>query len=653
MKKEISTLGFVLFLLFPFMAFGKDVSVLSPDGKLTTAINITNTISIQIVSDAEKLLTINDIYIHTDKGNVPKAPYKIVSTVKNTVNKVITPVIKEKYATIPERFNEVTVSFGDKSRLQVRVYNNGVAYRLHTALEGELVITSEHAGFAFGTNDKITYQQDANINSYYEAPYVSKEIGELTKEAMGNLPALIEKPSGKCLLILESDVEDYPVMWLKKGDNDLETHFWNYPKTYNVGGGHLDRREVRSTENYMAKTSGTRSYPWRVFGVAEKPTDLMTNQLVYLLAPECKIEDPSWIKPGWVTFDWWAKSEIYGVDFKSGINTETAKYMIDFASDYGLRYFLFDLGWTANENLTQSIEGLSIPEVTAYAITKNIDVMLWVSYDLFDSQMDVACKQFQQWGIKGVKIDYINRSDQEAIRFYRRAAAICAKYKMVVDFHGCSQPDGLRRQYPNVLSRESLIEFEYNGIEFSSRDNPDHHCTLPFIRNVAGPMDYIPATMNNASQHEFRQVPIKPMGQGTRTHSMAMAVIAESPMQMLPDGPSDYYREDECTRFVTQIPLEWDEIMPLEGKVGDYVSLARRRGTTWYVAAITDWTSRKMTLNFDFLPEGQDHQIEIFRDGMNSNIRAIDYKREIRTVKKGDIWELDLASGGGWVARIF
>lgn len=369
------------------------------------------------------------------------------------------------------------------------------------------------------------------------------------------------------------------------------------------------------------------------------------------MAPELKIENPSWIRPGWVILDWWARREVFGVDFKAGINTPTAKYMIDFASEYGVQYFLLDDGWTNGENLTKVVPELDIPEVVKYAKSKNVDVMLWATYSQFDSQMEPALNQFEKWGIKGVKIDFMNRSDQEMVNFYWRAAEQCAKHRMVVDFHGAFKPDGLRRAYPNVLTREALIEFEYNG--GTDYDNPNHHCTLPFIRNVAGPMDYIPGTMFNSTKNSFRKNGNMPMGQGTRAHSMALAVITESPMQMLSDAPSEYYREQECSRFLTKIPVEWDQIVPITGEIGDYVALARRHGSEWFVAAITDWTPRDLVLDFSFLPENKEFTVELFRDGINADIRANDYKKETRKVKKGDRVTVSLASGGGWVARVY
>lgn len=642
----------VFSLLISYMGMAKDIETLSPDKNLKLNVSVDDDVSMQVYMGTDLLFEVKDIHLDTDHGLVPTRRAKVRSVNRSSVDRIVVPEIKEKFSEIPEKYNETLITFKDKSKLQFRVYNEGVVYRFITDLEGDVVINDEHAEFIFDQSSILTFQQDSSMNSDYEAPYIVKNISEIEQGKTGNLPALLQTPSSVNVLFLESATEDYPCMWLGKGEENLQAHFWNYPKGYNsIKGNSKNRRAILVCEDYIARIKGSRSFPWRIFAIGKQETDLLTNQLVYLLAPECKLEDTSWIKPGWVTFDWWARRGLYNVDFKAGINTETAKYMIDFAANFGIRYFLFDDGWTYKEDLTKTIDGLDMPEVVQYATSKNVDVMLWVTYDLFDSQMDEALHQFEKWGIKGLKIDFINRSDQEVVNFYWRAAEQAAKHKMVLDFHGAYRPDGLRRAYPNVLTREALVEFEQNGGTY--KDNPDHHCTLPFIRNVAGPMDYIPGTMNNATKQSFRFNHDTPMGQGTRAHSIALAVITESPMQMLPDPQSDYYREEECTRFLTKIPVEWDETVPLKGKVGDYVALARRSGNVWYAAAITDWTPRNMDFDFDFLDEGREYTMEILKDGVNADIRAIDYKREIVKIKKGDQIHLSMVSGGGWIARIY
>jgi len=640
--------------LFVAGVAAREIKLASPDKKISAVITVDQTVSVKVSDEIKELFAINEIGMETDQGLFPAKGAKIRKVGSKSVSGTVVPVIKEKQASIPEVYNEVTVHFSGNLALQFRLYNDGFAYRMVTELPRELTVMRENALFAFDRNAKITFQNDTVSQSHNENPYVRMAIGALTNKEMGNLPALVELPESKRLLFLEADVQDYPCMWIKGDDGRVKIHHWNYPYSYSHNQGntsYYSKNVVVSCRDYMAKVQGKRSFPWRIIAIADKDIDLMRNQLVYLLAPELRIQDVSWIKPGWVMFDWWGKHGIYGVPFVSGMNTETAKYMIDFCHTFGMNYFLFDDGWTRDNDLTKMIPGLDIDEVVAYGRSKNVDIMLWVPFSLFDEQMEKAMVQFDQWGIKGLKIDFMARSDQEVVNFYWRSAEIAARYKMVVNYHGAFKPDGLRRAYPNVLTREGLIEFEYNG--WTNLVTPAHDCTLPFIRNVAGPQDYIPGTMFNATKETFRPIGPTPMGQGTRAHAMAMAVISESPMQMLPDAPTWYYREEECARFLTRIPVEWDQIEPLDGKVGDYVAVARRHGKEWHVATITNWDARKLTLRFDFLEEGQVYDMELFKDGPNAHKMAVDYVKETRKIRKGDVIEINMAPGGGWIARLF
>lgn len=331
------------------------------------------------------------------------------------------------------------------------------------------------------------------------------------------------------------------------------------------------------------------------------------------------------------------------------MNTETAKYFIDFCAENGFRYFLFDDGWSPKDDLLHTVPGLNMEEVTSYAKSKGVDVMLWVIWHTLKTQWNEAFDQFERWGIKGIKMDFMNRDDQEMVRFYEAVAAKAAEKKMVVNFHGAYKPSGLRRKYPNVLTREALVEFEYNG--WTHHDNPEHHNLLPYIRMFTGPMDYIPATMRNSNKSDFRPIGDYPMGQGTRAHAMALFVILNSPMTMLPGSPSDYYREKECTDFLAKIPVEWDETRLLAGKIARYTVLARRAGSDWHIGAITNENARLLTLPTDFLAPGR-YRMELIEDGINANKSASDYKRINTVINAGDVLHLDLAPGGGWVARI-
>ena len=646
-----------LSLLICLSSNAREIVIKSPDKNLKATIVLSDKVMAKVCDNDRELFTIDRISLITNCGSIPAEQVRLKKVQRRTVNSTIVPVVKEKRAIIPEIYNEMILNFSDNSSIIFRLYDNGFAYRIVTNFSRELTIKEESAIYSFDSNAKITYQQDHSPNSNCERPYVHKLAGEWGAEDMGNLPILVELPSSKRLLFLESDVQDYPYMWLKGGvQGDMKMFQWNCPKDYNIYDINVNQdvtrvKQVVSRYDYIAKVQGSRAFPWRIMAIANNDIDLINCQLTYLLASELKITDTSWIKPGWVILDWWSRYGIYGVDFESGVNTETAKYMIDFVKEFGMQYYLFDLGWAYKNSLIKTTPKLDMDEVMRYAQEKGVGIMLWVASALLDEQMEIAMDQFEKWGIKGLKIDFIDRSDQDVSRFCRRVAEEAAKRKMILNFHGIYIPDGIRRAYPNVLTREALMEFEYNG--FSDFVTPDHDCTLPFIRNVAGPQDYIPGTMMNATKKNFRHNNDTPMSQGTRVHSMAMAVISESPMQMLPDAPTLYYEEEECGRFLTRIPVEWDETKPLQGKVGDYVAIARRNGDEWYVGAITDWTPRKLILDFDFLDAGKNYTIELFRDGPNASKMAVDYVKEIGNVQKGKRMEIDMAPGGGWLARIY
>jgi len=501
-----------------------------------------------------------------------------------------------------------------------------------------------------GERDSLYFQKSATFNSSYETPYQFKAIKDITPEGYCCLPTLVRKPNGMNVLIMESNLVDYPGLWLKSdGKSLLRSAHAGYPAALKYEGRSYGHGQVKTHENYIARTYGSRSFPWRIFAISENDAGLISNSLVYQLARPSKIEEMSWIKPGVVTFDWWGRRNIYGTDFKSGINTETAKYFIDFAAEFGFEYYLFDDGWSKQGDLSSINPDLDMEEVMAYANEKDVKIMLWVIWNTFLKQEKMAWDQFEKWGISGIKFDFMNRDDQQMVQFYHHVAEEAAKRKMVIDFHGAYKPAGLRRMYPNVLTREALIEFEYNG--WTEHDTPEHHNLLPYIRMVAGPGDYIPFTTHNATKKNFRTVGDMPMGMGTRAHSMALFVIMQSPMQMLPDSPSDYYREQECTEFISKIPVEWDDLKVLHAKIREHTVLARKNGDNWYLGAITDWNPKEFEIVFDFIDDGQ-YQMEFIEDGINADTRAIDYMKRTRIITKGESIQIKLAPGGGWVARL-
>lgn len=639
----------VLFLAFLFFGARSQKYVLnSPDQKLSAEIEINQEITVKMINAGEPLLSFSGLSLETPGGKFTNLQVK--KATRATVDEEVKPVIREKADRYRNWYNELVVSFKSNHSITFRLFNEGLAYRFSTSVKDSLTILKEDLHIQFQENDSIRFQPAKSFKSSYETPYEFKKISALENGKLCHLPVLIEKQNGMFVMITEADLYHYPGLWIKgNGKTELTVTNPTYPKKYSNQGSIYEHGQIAERYDFVARVEGTRSYPWRIFAIADQEDGLISNHMVYLLASPTELQDVSWIKPGVVMFDWWAKNNIYGVDFKAGINTKTAKYFIDFCAAYGFRYFLFDDGWCPKDDLLHEVPGLNMAEVTAYAKTKGVDVMLWVIWHALKNQWDPAFEQFEKWGIKGVKMDFMDRDDQPMVEFYEAVARKAAEKKMVIDFHGAYKPCGLSRKYPNVLTREALIEFEYSG--GTTWDNTEHHNLLPYIRMFTGAMDYIPATMRNSTKDNFRPVGDYPMGQGTRAHAMALFVILSSPMEMLPDSPSDYYREKECTEFLAKIPVEWDETRLLKGKISKYTVIARRSGDDWYVGAITNQDERNLEIATDFLKQGKYH-IEIIEDGLNANTRAEDYLKTIGDFNSGEILKLKLAHGGGWVARL-
>ncbi|PYY04061.1 MAG: alpha-glucosidase, partial [Acidobacteria bacterium] len=436
--------------------------------------------------------------------------------------------------------------------------------------------------------------------------------------------------------------------WLRgTNGNGLAAAFPPYPLKEKLEGD----RDVKVVESadYIAVTSGTRTFPWRVIGIAEKDGDLLTNQLVWLLEKPSQLQDTSWIKPGKVSWDWWNANNIAGVDFKSGINTKTYKYYIDFAAKYKIPYVILDEGWYKLGNVLSVVPEIDMEEVTAYAKQKNVGVILWVVWKTLDDQLIPALDQYEKWGIKGIKVDFMQRSDQLVMNFYRKVCIESAKRKMLVDFHGDQKPASMTRTWPNLINAEGVRGLEWS--KWSAEAEPEHNVTLPFTRMFLGPMDYTPGAMRNASKASFAPIFAQPMSLGTRCHQLAMYVVYEGPLQMLADSPTSYLREPEAMQFLAAVPTEWDETRVLDAKIADYVVVARRNGQDWYIGAMTDWTPRSLDIDLSFLPEGS-FTMDAYQDGVNADKLASDYKKTTTQVGKGSKLTIKLAPGGGWTARI-
>jgi alpha-glucosidase len=628
----------------------KEYRLSSPDRKLSAVIRIDSTIRFELFRNGSSLMSSEAIGIQLADGTFTGKDPVVKKSSQNKVDQVIKPEIREKSESIRDNYEELMLVFKPDYSLEFRMYNEGLAYRIRLDKPGDIVINNELGGYRFHPDDSVCLALEKNFYSAYENPYVYKTIGTLTAGDRFYLPVLVHKADGNGLWLGESNIRDYPGMWLEKSTgSSVRSIFPGYPLKIKEEGSPYSQTKVAEYAPYIARTKGTRTLPWRIVAVSEKDADLITNQLVYLLADPSAIADPSWIKPGWVILDWWARRNIFGVDFKADINTETAKYFIDFCAKYGITYYLFDDGWSDLGNILKLRPGLDMDAVVAYAKQKDVKILLWLAAATLERQMTEALDLYEKWGIAGIKVDFMNRDDQQMMNYYEKVLRETANRHMVVNFHGTCKSTGMRRTWPNLLTQEGLIEFEFSGC--SDWDNPDHHNTLPFLRNVAGPMDYIPGTFNNVVKKDFRINGDYPAGMGTRAHFIAMAVTTMSPMQMIPDAPSDYEREPDCARFLLSIPVTWNETRVLEAKMGDYVIIARRNGKDWYIGATTDWTPRDFTLDFSFLPSGT-FTLDLVRDGINADIRAIDYKMETIQVTRDTRLRIHLAPGGGWAGRI-
>ncbi|HEX7959403.1 MAG TPA: glycoside hydrolase family 97 protein [Terriglobales bacterium] len=620
----------------------------SPDNRIEIRIRTADRIRYDVLLNGRSLLENCTLMLDVNHQKLGLQP-KVTEAKPRSNNQIVKPVVRQKFAEIRDNYNELRLAIQGGYAVVFRAYNEGIAYRFETTLGQQPVkVYGEEANWNFPSDFTVYYPQEDSFFSHNERKYLPQHLTEIAPAFLASLPAVVDVGEGAKIAIAESGVEDYPGMWLHgTSGNGLAATFPPYPLKEQL----TRDRDFKVVQNadYIADTSGTRTFPWRLVGIAEHDGDLITNPLVYLLEEPSQLQDTSWIKPGKVAWDWWNANNVYGVDFKSGVNTQTYKYFIDFASKYGIPYIILDEGWYKLGNVLDVVPEINMEELTAYAKQKNVGIILWVVWKTLDDQLIPALDQYAKWGIKGIKVDFMQRSDQIVMNFYRKVSLETAKRKMLVDFHGDQKPASMTRTWPNLINAEGVRGMEWS--KWSADSEPEHNVTLPFTRMFLGPMDYTPGAMLNATKNTFAPIFNRPMALGTRCHQLAMYVVYEGPLQMLSDSPSNYLREPEAMEFLAPVPTEWDETKVLAGKIADYVAVARRNGRDWYVGAMNDWTARSLDLDFSFLPEGI-FTMEAYQDGVNADRAASDYKKTTMQVNKTTRLKVQLAPGGGWAARI-
>ncbi len=643
----------LLFIVAPLSVVlaqkSKTYIVKSPDGKISLTITAGTVLNWSVTHEETDVIMPSEISITLDNGEVFGKNAIIKKAAASSVNQIInTPIYKKDK--VQDNYNQLTITFKGDYGLIFRAYNDGVAYRWFTRKKGEITIVNEEANFNFKDDDKAFlpfvngFRNKDKFNTSFEAHYNNVNISAVKKDTLAFLPVLVDVGSPKKAAILEADLQDYPGMYLTPGEgNNLHAVFAKYPTEE-----FLQRINyvVKSRANYIAKTTGTRNFPWRVVVISTEDRQLADNDMMQRLAEPSRVADLSWIKPGKVAWDWWNDWNVSHVDFKAGLNVPTYKYYIDFAAVNKLEYIIIDEGWSDDGDLNKS--KLDVQQIVDYGKQKNVGVILWSTWYAITRDADALFAKFAGMGVKGFKIDFIDRDDQKMVSSLYSLARIAANYHMLIDYHGMYKPSGMQRTYPNVINCEGVEGMEY--MKWGNDNQPDFDVSIPFIRMIAGPMDYTPGAMRNAAKDAFRPVNSNPMSQGTRCHQLAMYAIFEAPLQMLCDNPTAYMREQESTDFIAAIPTTFDQTVALDGKVGDFVSIARRKGTTWYAGAMTNWTPREITIDLSFLGDGS-YKATIFEDGINAGKDATDYTRKVITVTAKDKLTIKMAPGGGWAAR--
>ena len=660
-----------MFCLIAASAMAGSYEVSSPNGKVKVVVNTDEAVKWSVSYSGQTVLQPSVIDIQLRQGKKTLGLGKVGKVAKQQVESSFKNPFYKK-AEISDAYGQLLMYTNQKFTIEVRAYDDGAAYRLISTNTKPSVVVDETAEFSFADDYQafVPYVNDNRGGERYcysfESYYDEAPLSKMFQDSLAITPLAVCLPDGMKAIVMDAGVENYPGMFVKRvksGDvkgEKLVAEFAPYPLAQEIGG--YDRLNLVPTKraDYIAKLDGRQSLPWRAVVITERDADILNCDMAQRLAPECRIADTSWIRPGKVAWDWWNNCNITGVDFASGMNTNTYLYYIDFAAKNKIEYVIIDEGWSGKESLMDDLNPeIDLPRVIAHGKEKGVGIILWSSWrNLIGSNplndikvTDEVMKHYADMGIKGFKVDFFDRDDQQVIASAYKIAESAARYHLYLDYHGL-KPFGIQRAYPNIFNFEGVKGLENSKWEPRVGDGPLHNqprydVTAPYLRMLAGPMDYTPGAMMNAMKDSFFGNNDHPMSQGTRVHQMAMYTTFEAPLQMMADSPTKYMQNQECTDFIAQIPTTFDETVALDGQLGEYIVIARRKGTTWYVAAMTDWTARDLTVNLDFLGDGQ-FRADIFADGVNAMKEATDYKHTKQAATCQDQLKIHLSSGGGW-----
>lgn len=659
----------VLFLLLSLQtaALGKEktCTIQSPDGRLELTVTCGERIVYNVRTENERVVSSDGVALELADGRT----WGLSSHVKRVQHYLLdeqVPAPFYKRSQVADRCNGLLVEFREGFALEFRLYDDGMAYRFLSRTDDEVTLRGERAPFLFpeGSTAVVPYVRDTpqqheglpfgeQFMQSFENTYTETSLSAMDSTRLAFLPLLVRTPGGERVCITDADLESYPGMFLRRAAADrLEGVFAPCPRRIVAGGYDRMQGVVEEYEPYIARIAARQTLPWRAMALVRNDAELAQTDLVWRLASPCRLDNISWIEPGKAVWEWWNGWGLYGVDFEAGINQRTYEYYIDFAAANGLRYVVMDDGWSAGHHRPFETAGdIDLPALVAYGAERGVGLILWIGYLPFAGQMEELCAHYSKMGIRGFKVDFMDRDDQLLTDFVYEAARTAARYGLLLDLHGIYKPTGVQRTYPNVINFEGvhgLEQVKWSPVEV---DQVTYDVTMPFIRMMAGPVDYTQGAMRNAVRENFRPVNGEPMSQGTRCRQLAQYVVFDAPLSMLCDAPSQYEREEECLRFIAGVPTVWDQTRVLEGEVGHCIVTARRSGEVWYVGGMTGWKARTVHLDLSFLPEGT-YDVELFRDGANARRIARDYRREVLTLDASEGLDVELAPGGGFAARI-
>lgn len=640
MKKIVS---FLLLAFWQVCLYAGNYEVLSPNGKLKVALSVSDVLGMEVFYDGQLLFSASNMGLCLQQTSFKPL---VRSVKRSSANETITPVVPLKFASVLNHYNAIRLNLKGNLAVEFRAYDDGMAYRFVTNGKGKKVfVYDETVDFNLPEEAVLHLQQPVTFKTPYEEPYshvALKEWKETSKFAL--LPLLVDTRKGVKLLFSESDLHDYPWMFLKaRAGRGVSALFPRYPlETKPISDRSIN---VVREADYLAETQAKRTYPWRYVVVVREDGDLVENTFTCRLATQTTMEDTSWIRPGQVSWEWWHHTSPYYVDFVVGRNQETYQYYIDFASSCHIPYVLFDEGWAkSTTNPYESVDALDIHALIAYGKKKNVGVLLWLPWTTVEKNFDLF-KEYEKWGVAGVKIDFMDHSDQWMVNYYERVAQEAAKHHLLVNFHGSFKPAGLEYMYPNVLSYEGVLGMEQG--EFCTPANSLYH---PFMRNAVGPMDYTPGSMLSMQPEYFVRHYPNNASVGTRAYQMALYVAFESGFQMVADNPTFYLKEKECTDFMTSVPVTWDETRVLAASLGEYLVVAKRKGEQWFIGGITAEEGKEIEVSLDFLHPNRSYEMTLFKDGLNAGLQALDYKKEVKAVSESETLKVKMVRNGGFAA---